>query len=317
MIEQVIFKLERIVEEFIILNDINSLEDLLLIKNTNAIILNNNNNYDLKYQKKYSLNKVDDLVKGFLKSINLEYYNYYQLRKNDGTIIFEHYPNSNIIPYSTFDYSNNKRKIYIPLFNKLEDAFCIVHELNHDKNLDVNCSSVTRSIFTESLSMLIELLFEDYLVKNRIKDAKITNNLSLYYIKDKSLYIDFNIKLMECYINRYNINYNDYCDIINSYNNRQRKDLKYIIDKMLMDNTVNIDYEHGYILGVLIASYMYDRIKSNKHNIQELFELNEVLNKYTIDQVLDYLDLDYDEYELSQSSYKKLEKSYCNYIKHR
>ena len=62
--------------------------------------------------------------------------------------------------------------------NTLEDAFCIVHELNHDKNLDEECSNITRSIFTESLSILTELLFEDYLKKNKVKEAKICNNLT-------------------------------------------------------------------------------------------------------------------------------------------
>ena len=62
---------------------------------------------------------------------------------------------------------------------------------------------------------------------------------------------------------------------------------------------------------------MYDRIKSNKKNIQEVFELNEMIKEYTIEQVFDYLNLDYDDEELTYDSYQKLKRAYQNYLKSR
>lgn len=51
MIEEVIFKLERIIERFVALNNINDIYDILLIKRTNDIVFNNcNYKYNLKYK---------------------------------------------------------------------------------------------------------------------------------------------------------------------------------------------------------------------------------------------------------------------------
>lgn len=318
MIEEVIFKLERIIERFVVLNNINDIYDILLIKRTNDIVFNNcNYKYNLKYKNKYNINKVDSLVNEFFKSINYDLYLYYNLRKKDGTIKLDYHPKANVSARSLYDYEHHKRKIYIPVSNTLEDAFCIVHELVHDSNIDTTCKSITRSIFTESLSILIELLFEDYLKQYKIKDYKIANNLNLNYIDIKSLYIDFNLKLIETYINKNNINFQDLSNIVINYNKSQRYELNYIIDKILEEDNIDIDYEHRYILGILIASYMYERIKNNKNNILELLELNEMLKVYDVEQVFDYLEIEYDEFDLLEESYKKLEKSYCKYVKNR
>lgn len=318
MIEEVIFKLERIIEEYVIVNDINSIDELLLIQSINEIVFDNcNYKYNLKYHDKYHFNKVDKLVSDFLKSINYEYYLYYQLRKKDNTIKFDYHHQEDIIAYSVFDYDTKERKIYIPMSNTLEDAFCIVHELNHDKNLDEECSNITRSIFTESLSILTELLFEDYLKKNKVKEAKICNNLTLNTVKIKALYNDFCLKLITFYIDKGNINFNDFSNIVIDYNNNQRRDLNYVIDNILEEDIIDIDYENRYVFGILISTYMYDRIKLKKNNINELFELNDMLKKYSVEQVLDYLDLDYNEDYLEPSSYQKLEKCYHKYLKSR
>lgn len=80
MLEEVIFKLERIIERIIVLNNINDINDILLIKRTNDIVFNNcNYKYKLKY--KYSINKVDNLVNEFFKSIDYNLFLYYNLRK--------------------------------------------------------------------------------------------------------------------------------------------------------------------------------------------------------------------------------------------
>ncbi len=316
MIEQLIFQLERIVEEYIIMCDINSLEDIKLIKSVNDIVFNNSNyRYNIKYSQKYNYNKIDQLVTNFFKFIGFDYSDYYQKRKKDGTINF----NKQLINYDTafssYDFSNNKRMIFIPLSNTLEDAFTMIHEVNHDKNIDESGENETRLIFTEGLSILMELLFEEYLKKNNVKDYKIGNNCNLDSINYKSLYIDFNLKLIECYLNKYNINYKDLYNIIYPYTKIQKDNLNHIIEDILKEDIIDIDFEFRYILGILIATYMYGRIKDNKKNIKELFEMNEIIVNYNIDQVFDYLNLDYDETNLSDNTYKILKKSYNNYLK--
>ena len=315
--EEVIFKLERIIEEYITLNNINSIDDLYFKKRINDIVFNNcNYRFDLKYHKKYSFNQVDNMVGNFLMEINYDYYHYYQLRKNDGTIVFDD-KKKYYTAYSYYDFKNNKRKIYIPIYHTLDDAFSIIHELNHDKNIDELGENSTRMIFTESLSILIELLFEDYLKKDKIIDYKVCNNNTLDAINYKSLYIDFVFKLMELYINKYNINYNDFLNVINDYNNNQRKNLNQIVLEILEENYIDIDFEFRYILGILIATYLYKRIQNNKNNIQELFEMNDVIKEFNYLQVFEYLELEINGFELSNDSYKILENNYKKYVRNR
>ena len=317
MIEELIYKLEKIIEEYIILNDISSIEDLCFIKKINDIVFNNcNYNYYLKYRKKYNLNQVDSIVGNFFKKINYDYYLYYQLRKKDGTIFFDNNKRYSGA-YSYYDFSSNKRNIYIPISNTLEDAFAIVHELNHDKNIDELGENDTRMIFTESLSILLELLFEDYLGNHKIIDYKVCNNYSLEAINYKSLYINFVLKLMSLYINKYNINYNDFLNIIKDYNNSQREELNHILLEIVEENCVDIDFEFRYVFGILIATYLYKRIQKNKSNIQELFEMNDIIKEFNYQQIFDYLGLDYNESDLTSESYIILDNNYKKYVKNR
>ncbi len=315
--EEVIFKLERIIEEYVTLNNINSMDDLYFKKKINDIVLNNcNYSYYLKYRRKYSFNQIDAMVNNFLMKINYDYYLYYQLRKNDGTIVFDD-KKSYYNAYSYYDFKNNKRKIYIPIYHTLDDAFSIIHELNHDRNIDELGENSTRMIFTESLSILIELLFEDYLKKDKIIDYKVCNNNTLEAVNYKSLYIDFVFKLMELYINKYNINYNDFLSIINKYNNSQRKDLNQVVLDILEEDCVDVDIEFRYIFGILIATYLYKRIKFNKNNILELFEMNDIIKEFNYLQVFNYLELEINGFELSDDSYKMLENNYKKYVRNR
>ena len=315
--EEIIFRLDRIIGEYVLLNDVNSFDEFGFIKRINDIVFNNcNYSYYLKYRRKYNFNQIDNIVNSFLKNINYDYYLYYQLRKSDGTFCFDE-DNIHTIAYSYYDFSSNKRNIYIPISHTLEDAFSIIHELNHDKNIDELGENDTRMIFTESLSILSELLLEDYLKEYKVTDYKISNNYTLEAVNYKSLYIDFVLKLMKLYINKYNINYNDFCDVVRNYNNSQRRDLNQIVLDIITDDCVDVDFEFRYILGILIATYLYKRIKVNNSNIKELFEMNDIINKFNLSQVFDFLELEYSDSDLTDDSYLILENNYKKYVRSR
>lgn len=308
--EEITFKIERIIEEYIITNGI-VIDDLRLFKKINDIVLFNCNfKYNLKYRKYYSFNQIDNIVCKFLKQFN--YDNYYQLRKKDKTIYFDN--ESYNIPYSYYDFTNQQRKIYIPITNTLEDVYSIVHELAHDLNIDDLGISEARSIFTESISLLFELLLEDYLKTYKYKDYKIANNLNLYNINIKSLYIDFNIKLISVYLKKFNINYQDIQTIILDYNNYQRRNLNNIVNNILIDNCIDIDFEFRYILGIVIATYLYYRIKKS-NSYKELYEMNDIIINNNVDQVFEYLNLNCN--DINNNTYKVLTSNYIKYVKSR
>lgn len=293
-------------------------EDLSLMTRLTSIILNNRETYfNYKYNKKYSLKESDKIVKDFLEQLNPYYNEYYEERKKDGTILFDHHPQTIEAAFSSYDIINEKRIIYIPLEKTIEDSFAIVHELMHDINMDITMENIARYFYTEGLSLLSELLFEDFLEERKIKQCKNPNNRGLYSLKSKAIEVDFNIKLIKTYLKDGYIDQDNLLDILISYPDYYSEDLESIVYKITYDEELTLDEEQPYIMGGLMATYMYDRIKNNKNNILELFELNQMLKYYNFDQVLDYLELDYNDTELTEKSYKKLEDKYKKYLKSR
>ncbi len=311
--------ISKATKDYVIATNAKSFDDFRLIYSLTNIIMNEKDkNRNFKYTKKYTLKKIDKIVSEFLSYLNPYYMDYYNIRKNDGSIIFDQ--NKDIqdnIAYSEYDDIYNKRIIYIPIRNTIEDAFSIVHELFHDINIDETQPNVTRLFYTEALSLLGEILLEEYLVKKQIKDAKIPINYDLYCAKSKAIEVSFNINLLLKYIEDNYIDANSIISIIENYPSNYSNDISDTIYKIVDKEELTLDFEQPYILGTLIATYMYDRIKKDKNNILELFELNQELKNYDFEQVLDYLDVDYCDDDLKQESYKNLENCYKKYIKNR
>ncbi len=311
--------LKDTVEDYILRSKAKDEDDFKFMLNLSKIIINEehrNNNYE--YSKKYNLKKIDNIVSDFLNDLNQKYKEYYDLRKKDGTFTFDLNKESiNNQAYSTYDDINNKRIIYIPVRNTIDDAFSIVHELFHDINLDEKEASYTRMFYTEGMSILGEILLEDYLVKRHVKDAKIPMNFSLYCAREKAIEVDFNINLLLEYLDDNYFDTSKIIRVIENYPFSYAPDLAEIISKIISNEELTLDDEQVYVIGTLIATYMYDRIKNNKNNIVELFELNEEIKNYSFEQVLDYLDIEYNNVDLNEESYKKLKKCYKKYIKSR
>jgi hypothetical protein len=311
-------KISLATEKYIKLADVTDINDIKLMKNLNSIIINQDEKkYNYNYKNKVDLKTTIKYVSSFLDTLTFKYREYFELRLNDGTFIFEDDKENVKTAYSTFDDINKKRIMYIPLKYTLEDSFSIVHELMHDINLDENCESVTRMFYTEALSILAELLLEDYFIKENIKDAKIPTNYSLYCAKSKSVEVDFNLKLLINYLENGYIDNGVIFKILEQYSSNYVNDLVETITKIIDSEELTLDFEQPYIIGTLIATYMHNRIKENKNQIRELFELNEKIKEYEFDQVLDYLDLTYNNVDLTDESYKKLELNYKKYIKSR
>lgn len=310
-------ELEKYLKTYVENADVNSIDDLKFIKRLNDIIYYSGiKNYSLKYKTKQDFKKINKLVLDFLEELNVFYKDYYQTRLLDGTFIFDT-SKKDEPAYSDYDAETDTRIIYIALNNTVYDAFAIIHELFHDINIDIKESSFTRQVFTESLSFLAEFLLEDFLKNKDIKDYQVNNNKNIKYIWYKSLEIDFNLQLISSYIEKRYLDEQIFNDIIKNYNKDEIEYIELVLEKMIDEEELTIDYEQGYIIGIFIATYMYDRIINNKKNIKEVFELNEMLKFYTIEQVFDYLGLDYDDGDLTDKSYIKLKNSYKKYLKRR
>ena len=310
--------LNKAINDYIVKSNLTGIEDFKFMKELNKIILNSKEVYfDFKRIDKYSLKESEKLVKDFLSNLNPYYKDYYEMRVEDGSFIFDEDEKKECYSYSSYDPIDKKRIIYIPLDYSLYDSYAIVHELMHDLNLDTNMKSLTRYFYTEGMSLLGELLFKDYLKDKNIKQYKEPINRTFYELKTKAIDVDFNIKLIDTYLKDGYIDISNFITILDSYPESYASTLEYIVNKIISDEMLSIDREQTYIIGGLLATYMYDRIKNNRNNILELFELNEMLKYYNYSQVLEYLDFDIENNNITRKSFKILEEKYKKYLKSR
>lgn len=297
--------------------EITSINDLSFIVNLNSIYRRIKlKHLDTDYKKEYYFSKIENILIDYLEQLNIQYRDYFILKTMDGTIVYDE-GQFDKTAYFRYDEENKKHIIYIPLTGTLHDIYVIIHELFHSINFDVNKESMTRVVFTEFLSLLSELLLEDYLKMKKIKDSRINNNANLEYLQFISLEVDFNIKLIDSYLEYGYLNEKNIRQIFYRYTDSEMEYIKYVIEKIFNNQALTIDEEQIYIIGIFLATYTYYRIQSNPKNIQEFFEMNEVINNYSIEQFLSFLELDCENGDLTDESYKKLENAYCKYLKNR
>lgn len=290
------------------------LDDFEFIKKLNDIVLKNTKFYkEVKYKEKIDLNYSASLVYTFFKSISEEYALYFEKRLNDGTFQFSDKFN---VGESYFDKKQNKNVIKIPITGSIEDSYVMVHELLHDMNYQGGDLLLCRVLTTESISILGELLFYDFLLKYNLKPKENRKTIinDFYSIRKMSLLTDLELKIVDEYfkcgyvnssfLNRLSLNYDD--DVVEHLN-------------LNNSDTLEIDYNQRYMIGALLSCYMYDRIKENPKFIKELFEINSIMNHTYFECIIDYLDLSIkqnDEYVFfTDSSLQKLEKTYKKVLK--
>lgn len=311
--------LNNAIKEYIDENEISDISELCIINNASRLLIEMPiRNDKTKYTKKVSLKKNIKYVSEFLYNLNPEYYEYLKLRLKDGTFIFDEEAKENA--YSTYDIIDKRRIIYIPVLNTLEDSFSIVHELMHDMNLSVEDSlyeNISRYYFTEGISTLSEYLLSDYLINKKVKDAKVNTEKIIYATRIKAVLTDFNLRLVNHYLENGYVTEADIVDILGLYNVSELPYLKETLEEIVDSGELTIVNEQRYVISSLISSYMYNRININKRNIQELFDMNELIQNNDFQAILDYLGFDYNDSDLTDKSYEMLRDNYKKFVKSR
>ena len=208
----------------------------------------------------------------------------------------------------------------IPVTENISDAFAIVHEIIHDINLkDSFKNPESFHLLCESLSILSEFLFEDYLRNNQkiINDIYKDKREIFYAINTKACTVDFEHFLLERFLKKgFVCNYDINCYLKNKPKYIE-ENLTYIVDEIFEKEDLNIDREQRNIIGIFLASYMHDRILEKPKRIKEFIEINDFINEMNFYDIFKYLDLEIKDYgygSLTEESYKKLFKSYKNEI---
>lgn len=310
-------RLNKIIEKFISETKIQDESSFIFIKNLINIFERHYNVTTINdYKKKISFYKNYIYSYKFLKAINPSYAAYLKKCKKDGTIeLLDKNKEHSLFAYS--DYVEGKNKIYLLLSDTLEDSYNLSHEFIHITTLEEH-TSITRHIFCEAFSYAIEELQRDYFKENtRLKEYDINRENTLFTIKKICEELTIEQQLILMHLENGKINIDNILEIYN--NNQDKKIVDDTIEKILIQNDMSLDILQRYVVGYIFGCYMIDRIYINK-NFNEFFELNENINKYTEEELIYDLDLaltDEDTFNLTDESYKKLEKSYQKRIQKR
>lgn len=295
------------------------IDDLKFIKSLNDIILRNAfSKKILDYKEKIDLNYSASLAYTFFKYLSDDYASYFEKRLNDGTI---HFSYNYEIGQSYYDNTNKKRIIEVPITNTIEDSFVMVHETLHDMNLKPNFISESRMLYYETISMLGEILFEEFLINHKLhmSDSKRQIHNMFASVSFMALCSDFDLKLISDFINN-----DGYVDITFFKNLCAKYDSDVLDETFLSlfnNSHLSLNINQRYIIGCLLACYMRDRIKNNPKNLCEFIETNDMMQDVYFESLINYLDLSIEEDDehliFTDESLKNLEKCYKKEIKNR
>lgn len=307
-------ELTKIVRDTIVDYDIKSIDELKMQEKCTEIILSHPLKlYIPEYKKKYSFEESFYLSHQFMEYLSNDYADLLLKRLNDGAFVID-YRKEAVDKNAISTIIDGEPKIYIPYRNSLDCSFMITHEFIHDMTIKDGFND-TRTIFCEVFSIYAEMLQCEYFKDIKIKEAFIRDKKILDYVYLKSLNVSFDLELIKTYMTNGYIKNADIERIMKKYN--YDINLFYYCYSIIENESLSFDLEQRYIYGYLIAAYLMER--NYKGNSQEFLELNENLNKYSIDQFLNYLDLDINIsngiLDLASQSYKKLEDSYIKILK--
>lgn len=291
--------------------------DFNYIRGLNDIIVSNSTifNYE-EYKNRIKLYDSLTMVRDFLKTINEDYADYFERKLYDGTIDLSY---DHEFGLSYYDDENKRKQIIIPIENNIHDSFVMIHELFHNKNLVVNSESITRHLFTESISLLGELLYRDYLIQNNLcnHDARKHINDLFWSSKRIAMKNDFEIKFMDYFLNNGYVDRNVVNWLSFDKDNEYNWQIVYALMEINKNGVFDFDQDQRYSIGILFASYMHQRILNDKKKLLELIEINEFINSIYYADLMHYLDLSTieDDYILDSASLKKLDYAYKQELK--
>ena len=237
-------------------------------------------------------------------------------RKENGAFIVDYSENAR---YSCAfsNMINGVPKIYIPYRNTIDLSYTITHEFMHDTTIMGADESITRNIFCELFSLYGERLQDMYLNQLGDTDATLHARENVEIIQNKALCMSFEFALLQLFLEQGYIKNNEICSILKSfhYNYNVWRHYKHI----LCTQKLYCLQDQRHVIGSVFASYMWDCEDRHPTNHKAFFDLNEMMNTYSINNFLNYLGLFIDDnpygFDLDKESYQKLGNSYVRQLK--
>lgn len=330
-------KLSNIINNFIKENEILDMDDFYFSCKMIEIFDKHykNDNYRC-HKKKVLFEKSYRYSYDFLKSISLEYAEKLEkLRENNNINVLtlsngkendfkkiqeethlELVNGEKITAYTVSD--NGVNKVLMSPQNTLIDSYVLTHEFVHTISLSPD-ESVAASIFCESLSFLSELLQDEYFNQINVKESHLNKEQLLRTVYESVEALKVKLKLIQNCLNNGKITASDLKKIV--LESKASEIALDVMDDIIDKNELSTLDDERYVIGIIFAYYMLDRIHTDKRNIQEFIELNEMIDFYIPEEFVSYLDLEYveesDVFDLTDKSYEKLEQSFVKTLKKR
>lgn len=299
-------KINKLIKEYII--ELNPDEtDFNFISSLVDIVINTRSKATRQtYRSVYRLS--DSLIssKKFLSSLDPSYGDLLlKLLKSEELELVKVTGRNDYIASSTI-LDSGLHHIFLPYNETIEDSYTIVHEVLHDSNVSLELTE-SRFLFTEAISILGEMLFEDYYSSTKPKEYLKNGKDLLYAILNKAVSLHIQIELIKLYLRYGEVNKSNIKEIgvidslkpfINMYLNYYSK-----LDELPFDN------DQRHLMGFLFASHMHD----SGYGANYLRDINRVINDVSFDDILSNIGIhttNSDGYDLDNASKKVLKKTY-------
>lgn len=299
-------KINKLIKEYII--ELNPDEtDFNFISSLVDIVINTRSKATRQtYRSVYRLS--DSLIssKKFLSSLDPSYGDLLlKLLKSEELELVKVTGRNDYIASSTI-LDSGLHHIFLPYNETIEDSYTIVHEVLHDSNVSLELTE-SRFLFTEAISILGEMLFEDYYSSTKPKEYLKNGKDLLYAILNKAVSLHIQIELIKLYLRYGEVNKSNIKEIgvidslkpfINMYLNYYSK-----LDELPFDN------DQRHLIGFLFASHMHD----SGYGANYLRDINRVINDVSFDDILSSIGIhttNSDGYDLDNASKKILKKTY-------
>ena len=267
----------------------NDLDYQLLVDFVDMILKYNYPKSTPKYLSHMGTGKCIEYATDFLNTIDEKYASRLRSQLDNYGVEFTH---ENPELGSCLRTYGESKYITIHLRGTIADSYALTRETVHDIHTDTKLRKRAWYLMTDALAYLAERLQLDYFSKLEEPPGDFEN---IEFERMEKIYsdamgLDFSLQLLKLYESRKFIDQHSIEKLI--LESRYPSLIASIyLPKALKEGIKIRELEKGVVGGIL-SSYMYQRICDNPRFIAEFKELNGMLNEYSFNDILKYLELD-------------------------
>jgi len=268
--------------------------------------------FDNPYYEDMDIRTSIKLVEEYLNTIDSKYLETFEESLNDGTFDL-HLPEDDLIKRPDYPVVSPKpnASINIPVKYTIQDGAAIIHEFFHYLNDDDELVG-TREVYTEMISIYFELRYYQFLAKKGYDSIYFYNEVferisstcdSAYNLCDTN-------SVLDVYYNTGDVNKNN-IRFIDKYRGLYKYNIKNINEFYKDENFEKYIKYHksdiSYVVGTLLS---FMALKQSKLYDIKMKYINDNINKLTISDVLNILEVNINEYPIwIEECYNRLEEA--------